>query len=83
MVRWFFALIVLAGAALGLLLGVLNAEPVRLDLGLLQWSASLGAVVAAATGLGLLIGLVTGTVLGRLGRRRSISATGSTLPSNE
>lgn len=83
MLRWFFAVIVLAGAALGLLLGVLNADPVRLDLGMFQWTASLGAVVAAAAGLGLLVGLLAGALLGRLGRRRPPSTGGSALPTNE
>ncbi len=83
MLRWFFALIVIFGAALGLLLGVLNADPVLLDLGLLRWEASLGAIVAAAVGLGMLIGLLAGAVLGRLGRRRRSPSVGTTLPTDE
>ena len=83
MLRWFFALIVIAGAALGLLLGVLNADPVVLDLGIVRWEASLGAVVAAAVGLGMLIGLLAGAVLGRLGRRRRAPSVGTTLPTDE
>lgn len=69
MVRWLFALIVLAGVALGLVLGVLNADPVTLDLGMMRWTASLGAVVAAAGGGGLLAGLLLGAVAVRWGRR--------------
>lgn len=69
MARWLFALIVLAGVALGLTLGVLNADPVTLDLGAVQWTASLGAIVAAASGAGLLVGLLLGAIVIRSGRR--------------
>ena len=71
MLRWLFALIVVAGVALGLLLGVLNADPVTLDLGAFRWTASLGAVVAASTGAGLLIGLLLGGLVSRGGRKRA------------
>nr|WP_240956300.1 lipopolysaccharide assembly protein LapA domain-containing protein [Wenzhouxiangella sp. XN79A] len=77
--RWLFALIVLAGVALGLVLGVLNADPVTLDLGLVRWTTSLGAVVAAASGAGLLVGLLLGGLVVRTGRRRASSTAGRDL----
>lgn len=73
MLRWLFALIVLAGVALGLILGVLNADPVTLDLGVIRWTASLGAIVAAATGAGLLFGIVLGGLAARSGARKHVS----------
>lgn len=78
MLRWSLALIVLAGVALGLVLGVLNADTVTLDLGLVRWEASLGAIVAAATGIGLLTGLLLGGLIVRIGRRRRSTGTALT-----
>ncbi|GEM_PF-4988565 len=76
MIRWLFALIVLAGVALGLTLGVLNADPVTLDLGMVRWTTSLGAVVAAAAGAGLFAGLLLGAVVVRWGRRAPSGRSG-------
>lgn len=81
MLRWGLALIILLGLALGLALGVLNADPVTLDLGLLRWTASLGAVVAATAGLGLLLGLLLGALVIGSGRRRTPAASRDRHPS--
>lgn len=75
MLRWGLALIVLLGSVFGLALGAMNSEAVTLDLGIVRWTASLGAVVAATGGLGLLFGLLLGAVAVGSGRRRPSRAT--------
>lgn len=86
MVRWLLGLIVVLGAAGGLVLGALNPGQVMLDLGLFEWSASLGAVVALAVAIGVCVGLLVGILAGRflLGTRtaRRASEPGTKLPTN-
>lgn len=66
--RWLLALVVVGGVALGILFGVLNPDPVALDLVFVTWKSTLGAVVTAAFGLGAAAGCVAMAVL-RLLRR--------------
>lgn len=73
MVRWLLGLIVVLGAAGGLVLGALNPAQVDLDLGLFEWTASLGAIVALAAAIGVAAGLLCGVLAGRflLGPKQS------------
>lgn len=72
MFRWLLILLVLLAAVAGLVVGVLNADPVSLDLIAIQVSLPLGALVLLALALGLVIGLVLAWLLfilpGRLRR---------------
>jgi uncharacterized integral membrane protein len=66
--RWLIGLALILGALAGLLLGALNPEPVTLKLAFVQWDASLGAVVALSSCVGLVLGFLVATIL--LGLRR-------------
>ncbi|MDT8437794.1 MAG: lipopolysaccharide assembly protein LapA domain-containing protein [Wenzhouxiangellaceae bacterium] len=74
--RWLLALAILTGTAGGIVLGALNPQTVQLELLVWQWSASLGAVFAAALGLGLLVGVLIGLLLGRHRRARPLQGKG-------
>lgn len=56
--RWLLGFAVILGALIGIFLGALNPDPVTLELVFVQWTASLGAVVALSACAGLVIGLV-------------------------
>ncbi len=58
MFRWLLILLVLLAAVAGLALGVVNPEPVTLDLIAIQLSLPLGALVLAVLSLGILAGLI-------------------------
>lgn len=64
MLRWLLGLCVVAGVAVGILLGALNPEPVVLDLGFRSIRISLGATVAGAAVSGFLAGLLFALLLG-------------------
>lgn len=49
-------LVALACLAAGLALGALNTQPVRLDLGFVQWPTTLGVVVIVALIVGAIVG---------------------------
>lgn len=72
MYRWFLIVLVLVAAVAGLVIGVLNAEPVSLDLLVADLAMPLGGLVLLAMGLGLLAGLLLAWLLfflpGRLQR---------------
>lgn len=61
--RWLLGLAILAGVATGVVLGALNPDPVTLRLAIFEWTATLGAVVAASAGAGFLLGLLMAAVL--------------------
>lgn len=61
--RWLLGLAVILGAVIGIFLGALNPDPVTLELGFIQWTASLGAVIALSTCAGLVLGLVFAVML--------------------
>lgn len=86
MVRWLLGLILVLGAASGLVLGALNPVQVDLDLGLFEWTASLGAVVALAVafgaGTGLLFGVFAGRFLMGSEKPRQPTESGTNLPTN-
>ncbi|NBD96395.1 MAG: DUF1049 domain-containing protein [Gammaproteobacteria bacterium] len=63
MFRWFLIVLVLLAAAAGLVVGVLNAEPVSLDLIALEVSLPLGGLVLLALALGVLVGLLMAWLL--------------------
>lgn len=56
--RWILLLAVFVAAMLGLLVGVLNPEPVTLDLAIWTPSLPLGAMLLLVFGTGILIGLL-------------------------
>jgi uncharacterized integral membrane protein len=72
MFRWFLILLVLAAAVAGLVVGVLNGEPVTLDLLFTEFSLPLGGLVLLTLVVGLLGGLALAWLLyflpGRLKR---------------
>lgn len=70
--RWLLALVVVVGIALGILFGVLNPDPVSLDLVFVTWNSTLGAVVTIAFALGAAIGC-TAMALLRLLRRPGLA----------
>jgi len=61
--RWALGLLLIMATIAGLILGVLNPDPVTLDLGFSQLSLSLGALMALAIGLGLVFGLILGPLI--------------------
>lgn len=63
MFRWFLILLVLLAAVVGLVVGVLNAEPVRLDLMVAELTLPLGGLVLLALTAGLLGGLLLAWLL--------------------
>lgn len=74
MFRWFLLVLVLVAALAGLAFGILNPDPVSLDLVFIQFEISLGAAVAGFLGIGVLIGLLLATILFALpGRLRARS----------
>ena len=71
--RWLIGLALIPGALTGVILGALNPEPVTLELAFVQWTASLGAVVALSCCTGLVVGFLAASgllVFGRPVRRR-------------
>ena len=74
MFRWLLIFLVLIAAVAGLAVGVLNGEPVTLDLAVMDLTLPLGGLVLAALVLGLLAGLALAWILfilpGRLKRAR-------------
>ncbi|NDY95406.1 LapA family protein [Wenzhouxiangella limi] len=58
MYRWLLLLAVLVAALLGLAIGVLNPDPVALDLGLVQPSLPLGGLVLIVFAAGTVCGLL-------------------------
>ena len=68
--RWLLGLALILGAVIGIVLGALNPEPVTLELVFIQWSASLGAIVALSACAGLVLGFAFASAL-MLFRRRS------------
>lgn len=75
--RWLLGLAVILGAVIGIALGALNPDPVTLELVVLQWTTSLGAVAAISACAGLIAGFALAAVL-MLVRRRAgrLSAAG-------
>lgn len=67
--RWLLGLAIVAGAVAGVLLGALNPEPVTLDLAIVEWTASLGAIIALAVGTGLVLGFLFALMLNMFRRR--------------
>lgn len=61
--RWLLGLALVAGIAIGIVLGALNPDTVTLDLALVEWSASIGAIVALSVCAGIVIGFVFAAVL--------------------
>ncbi|NBB93108.1 MAG: DUF1049 domain-containing protein [Gammaproteobacteria bacterium] len=88
MFRWLLILLTLAAAVFGLALGVLNADPVTLDLIAGSISLPLGGLVLLAFVTGLLAGVVLAWLLfivpGRFIRRSRASSReeGGRLPAN-
>jgi len=68
--RWLLGLAVILGAVFGIILGALNPDPVTLELVFIQWTASLGTVVALSVCAGLVLGFAFAAML-TLFRRRS------------
>jgi len=68
--RWLLGIAVILGAVVGIFLGALNPDPVTLELVFIQWTASLGAIVALAACAGLVLGVAFAAML-MLFRRRS------------
>jgi len=77
--RWLLGLAVILGAVVGIFLGALNPDPVTLELVFIQWTASLGAVVALSACAGLVLGFAFAATL-MLFRRRSNRTAPATLP---
>ncbi|MDX1625758.1 MAG: hypothetical protein R3323_04525 [Wenzhouxiangellaceae bacterium] len=77
MLRWLIGVLFLLALAAGVLLGVLNPEPVVLDLAVLQWTTALGSIVTVALAVGLAAGLLLGLLLAGSGRRRRSRETTS------
>jgi len=67
--RWLLGLALVLGALTGIVLGALNPDPVTLELAFMQWSASLGAVVALAACSGLVLGFAAAMLLLAFRRR--------------
>lgn len=67
--RWLLGLAVVAGILTGIVLGALNPDPVTLELVFLEWTASLGAVVAVSVCTGLVVGFAFATGLVLFSRR--------------
>lgn len=57
MFRWILLLSTLLAAGLGLAIGVLNPDPVQLDLGLLEPELPLGGLVLTVFAFGVIAGL--------------------------
>ncbi len=68
--RWLLALVLLAGIASGVIFGVLNPDPVTLDLAAFNWTATLGTIVTLAFGAGVLVGCLAMVLLRLLQRPR-------------
>ncbi len=86
MYRWLLLLAVFLAAVCGLIVGVLNPDPVTLELALIAPTYPLGALMLAAFGAGVIVGLVLFWLLfdlpARLRRRlKAKDAQGSNLPS--
>lgn len=84
--RWFVVLVVLVGLLTGLAAGMLNPQPLVLDLFLFQFDAPLGVLVIGVFTCGVLVGGLFAVLLGmtRRARRRSQSTpveTGKALSS--
>lgn len=63
MFRWTLIIFILLAAVAGLVLGVLNAEPVALDLVFGQFTLPLGGLVLMALAAGILLGLLLAWLL--------------------
>lgn len=61
--RWLVGLALVLGASAGLVLGALNPQTITLELAFVQWTASLGAVVALSAGAGLVAGFLFAAVM--------------------
>lgn len=68
--RWLLGLAIVAGAAIGVLLGALNPDPVTLNLVFFKPTAALGALVVLSACAGLIIGFVSAAAV-MMFRRRS------------
>lgn len=85
MYRWFLLLAVLVSAALGLLVGVLNPDPVIIDLALVAPQLPLGGLILLVFAIGVIVGLLLFWILfdlpARVRRRtRQSKSSGSGLP---
>lgn len=58
MYRWFLILAVFLAAAAGLLIGVLNPDPVTLELAIFEPTLPMGALVVAVFGIGVVAGML-------------------------
>ncbi|HKL53392.1 MAG TPA: LapA family protein [Wenzhouxiangellaceae bacterium] len=61
--RWLLGLAVILGAVIGVFLGALNPDPVTLELVFIQWTASLGAIVALSICVGAVLGFAFAAML--------------------
>lgn len=58
MYRWFLILVVFLAAAAGLLIGVLNPDPVTLELAVFSPTLPVGALLVAVFGVGMGVGML-------------------------
>jgi len=68
--RWLFALLLVAGVALGAVFGALNPDPASLSLFGWTWDSTLGTVATAAFAAGVAAGCVAMLLLRLVGGRR-------------
>lgn len=85
MYRWLLLIAVLVSAALGLLIGVLNPDPVQIDLALASPQLPLGGLILLVFAVGVIVGLLLFWILfdlpARVRRRaRRGKESGSGLP---
>ena len=86
MYRWLLLIAVFIAALVGLAVGVLNPDPVTLELALITPTYPLGAMILVAFGVGVVIGLILFWLLfdlpARVRRRMHSKETqGANLPS--
>jgi len=73
--RWLLLLVILGNLMLGIAAGMLNPQPLILDLFVTRIDAPLGMLVVAVFACGLLVGALFAGLIGRTRRARQTAAS--------
>ncbi len=73
--RWLLLLVILGNLVLGIAAGVLNPQPLTLDLFVTRIDTPLGMLVVGVFACGVLVGALLAGLIGRTRRARQTAAT--------
>lgn len=80
--RWVLILVVLLGLVAGLAAGILNPQPLTLDLFFVRVGAPFGVLIIAAFAVGALVGAIFAVIFG-IARRSRSAATATRIESGK